>query len=120
MSNKLIKRSEYYGNVKEIIRNKIEKEGGINVSPELITEYIYPDEDDQPKSKEHEKSKEDKVTYEEFVDILTELSQSGYILFKIAQISDGKEKRGIMICRADTTIAFAKAETVEKNTSEKE
>lgn len=95
MSNKLKKKSPNYEKVKDELREKIKKEGGLNVTPELVKSYT-------------EGNGEVTCTYDEFFDILSELSDNGYSLFKIVQMCKGEETRGLMICDSETTVAFAK------------
>ena len=96
MSNKLKKTSPAYNEVKKTLREKIEKEGGLNVEPKLMKQFT--ECEDETKS----------ITQDEFFDILAQLSDEGFKLFKISQICKGKEERGLMICNEDTIIAFTK------------
>lgn len=97
MSNKLVKRSEGYENVKKKLIEKVNKEGGINLNGKLILEYIG--EDDAKKCSE-----------EEYFKILEELSNEGYCLYKIEKVAQGKSSKGMMLCKEDVTLAFLKPE----------
>ena len=96
MSNKLKKFSEGYNEVKASIRKLIDKEGGINVTPEFMKEYT---------KVEDEKLK---ITDDEFYTLLSELTEEGYRLYKVSQVCKGRETKGMMICAKDTTVAFVK------------
>lgn len=97
MSNKLKKRSKDYEAIKNELRGKIEKEGGVNVTPDMVKEYTEESEGDHLT-----------CTYDEFFEILSELSNDGYSLFKITKLCEGKETRGLMVCNKDIVVAFTK------------
>ena len=107
MSNKLKKFSEGYNEVKGNIRKLIEDEGGVNVTPEMMRKYT---------EVEDEKLK---ITDDEFYTLLSELTEEGYRLYKISQVCKGKETKGMMICSKDTTVAFAKDQKKNEESSDK-
>ena len=97
MSNKLAKHSSGYKTAKKKIIERIEKEGGINITPEFMKEFTEVPEGEEP------------ITEEEFYKILDDLQKKGkFKLFKISQICEDKETRGLMICNSNTIVAFAK------------
>ena len=102
MSNKLKKRSEGFENVRKDLEDEIKKEGGINLTPDLMKKYT---------ENEDEKLK---VTEDEFYDIITEMSEGDYVIYKVSQVNKGQEKRGMMVCHIGTVLAFAKATEEEK------
>lgn len=107
MSNKLIKRSEGYEKVKKRITDKVNKEGGININGTLLSECISVSGKD-----------EDKCTEDEFYSILEEMSNTGFCLYKIEKVIDGKSSKGMMICTKDTILAFVKDNEVESDIKE--
>lgn len=96
MSNKLKKTSPAYNEAKKTLREKIKMEGGLNIEPNVMRQFT--DCEDETKS----------ISQDEFFNILSELSDEGFKLFKISQVCKGDEKRGLMICNEDTIIAFTK------------
>ena len=96
MSNKLKKFSEGYKETKNEIRELIEKEGGLNVTPALMRKFTEVEDESK------------KITDDEFYTALSELTEEGYRLYKIVQVCKGREERGMMICSKDTTVAFAR------------
>ena len=103
MSNKLIKRSPDYRKVKEWLREKADKEGGVNITTELMSSEEC-----------------GSITYNEFIDILGELSDEGYNLFKVEKACNGIKTGGMMICRKDVVIAFVKDRRDKKKDKEKD
>lgn len=100
MSNKLIKRSPDFNKGKEWVKEKLDKEGGVNVSITLVEEM-----------KENNIELKD---FDELLDILTILSDEGYPIYKISRVCKGEETRGMMICSPSTVVAFAKNPDEEK------
>ena len=107
MSNKLIKRSEGYNKVKQKIVDKVNEEGGININGTLLSECISVSGND-----------EGKCTEDEFYSILEEMSNSGFCLYKVEKVIDGKSSKGMMICTKDTILAFVKDNEAESDTEE--
>ena len=110
MSNKLKKRSADYEKIKEDLKEKIKKEGGLNITPDTVRSYVELEEGSEVTVKESELT----CTYDEFFEIISELSNDGYFLFKIVQVHNGKETRGLTLCDKDTKIAFVKVPENEK------
>lgn len=103
MSNKLKKTSPGYEKVKEEIKKKIKESGGLNITPSFMK--LFTENEDESM----------KITEDEFYSILSEVSEKeNFTLYKIQQISDGKESRALMVCDAGTTIAFVKKPDEEK------
>ena len=103
MSNKLRKYSSGYKEAKKKLVERIEKEGGTNITPELMREFTEVPEGEDP------------ITEEEFYKILDDLQKKGkFKLFKISQICEDKETRGLMICDSNTIVAFAKDPNANK------
>ena len=103
MSNKLRKYSSGYKEAKKKLVERIEKEGGTNITPELMKEFTEVSEGEDP------------ITEEEFYKILDDLQKKGkFKLFKISQICEDKETRGLMICDSSTIVAFAKDPNANK------
>lgn len=101
MSNKLIKRSHGYLESKEWIKKRLDETGGINVSVDLVQ-----DMNDAGLSLED---------FDQLLDILAELSDDGYPIYKISRVCKGEETKGMMICSPETVVAFAKnPEELEK------
>lgn len=113
MSNKLKKTSPGFNEVKELVKKKIEEEGGgVNVTPTWIKEFTEAEDENK------------KVTQDEFYTILAELVEKDeFHMYKIVQISKDGETRGMMLCDPDTSLVFykePKSEEKEETKDEKE
>ena len=106
MSNKLIKRSYGFNEAKEWLRKKVEDEGGLNVTIELIN-----------KLKESGIEVKD---MDELIDILSELSEDGYPIYRISRVCKGSESKGMMICSPTTVVAFTQNPEKDFSNSESE
>lgn len=97
MSNKLKKRSLGYDKAKEEIKKEVKEKGGVNISPSFMKQFTESEDE------------ETKITENEFYSVLSELSEKeNFTLYKVYQISNGKESRALMICDTGTSIAFVK------------
>ena len=97
MSNKLKKVSHGFGEVKNSIKQKLEGEGGVNVTPDWVKEFTECEDKDKV------------ITEDEFYTILAELvDKDGYRMYKIIQVSKDGETRGMMLCAPNTSLVFYK------------
>ena len=92
MSNKLVKKPEGYKEGKEWIKKKLDAEGGLNVTIELLDEM----------NESGIKCK----NMETLIEILSDLSDDGYPIYKISRVCKGEESKGMMICSPATVVAF--------------
>lgn len=102
MSNKLKKTSAGYSEALKNLRDRVNKEGGLNIVPDLMKEYTEIEDENKA------------ITEDEFFDICAKLSDEGFHLYKICQICKGKETRGLMLCSSDTVVAFTQTPKEEK------
>lgn len=107
MSNKLKKKSPCYGEAKNRLIEMIKKEGGLNIEPSVMKQFT--ENEDETKC----------ISQDEFFDILSELSEGEYKLYKVSQVHHGKEERGLMICNKETIIAFVKDPAIKNKEEDK-
>ena len=112
MSNKLKKSSPGFNEVKELVKKKIEEEGGVNVTPDWVKEFTEIEDEEKV------------VTQDEFYTILAELVEKDeFRMYKIVQISKDGETRGMMLCAPNTSLVFykdPKSEEKEKEETKEE
>lgn len=120
MSTKLVKKSKGYEAARKKLVALLEENGGANITGPMIVDFVgmenlKKDSDEEKKSSGKKEKKSDEFcTEDEFYQILEDLSNEGYGLYKITQISKGKESRAMMICNPDSFIAFVKGDKKEE------
>ena len=92
MSNKLVKKPVGYKEGKAWMKSKLDVEGGVNVQLELLDEINAAGIEIKD--------------MEALIEILSDLSDEGYPIYRISRVCNGEETKGMMICHPSTVVAF--------------
>lgn len=96
MSNKLKKHSAGFEKAKSSLEETAKENGGMNLTVELMKKFTESEDESE------------RITDDEFYEIVEEMSNGDFVLYKVSRVHEGKESRGMMVCYKGTTLAFTK------------